>query len=355
MPIRNIHIPRYTSKDLPILLCSMLPLAVLFNLFLFGKKYFSTPGIFTTATVVMFAITVAFFMIYGSVAILLRNRFPKESQLNKRLIASIAIFILMSAVLLSATLRGLDLINFLGYKFNDADFTKLFITLVVMNIFLTFLEEGVSRFEQYKTTVRETEELKKEYMQSQLLGLKSQVNPHFLFNGLNTLSSLINENPEQAEKFLDEMSKVYRYLLKSNEEQLVNLRTELSFISSYFYLLKARYGEGIELTINVAEEEQELLIPPLTLQIIFENTLNQNSISKTQPLKITITSTADKWLVIKNNHQPRISSLDISSKGLENISNKFILLGQQPMSISGIAKERTIRLPLISNTQMNPA
>ena len=355
MPIRNIHIPRYTSKDLPILVCSMLPLAILFNIFLFGKNYFSSIGAFTKATLFMFAITGGCFMLYGFVAILLRNRFPSENELKKRLIVSIGIFVLMSAVLMSVLLRGLDLINFMDYQFSDADFTKSFITLIVMNIFLTFLEEGVSRFEQYKATVRETEELKKEYMQSQLLGLKSQVNPHFLFNGLNTLSSLINENPQQAEKFLDEMSKVYRYLLKSNEEQLVSLRTELSFISSYFYLLKARYGEGIELSIDVSDDELGRLIPPLTLQIIFENTLNQNSISKTQPLKIDIRLSEDKWLQITNNHQPRMNSLDISSKGLENISNKFLLLGQQPMHITGRAKERIIRLPLIANPQMNPA
>jgi len=151
------------------------------------------------------------------------------------------------------------------------------------------------------------------------------------------------------------MSKVYRYLLKSNEEQLVNLRTELSFISSYYYLLKARYGEGIDLAINVPEKEQELMIPPLTLQIIFENTLNQNTISKSQPLKIEIYLAEQKSLEIKNSHQPRISTFDSSTKGLENISNKFLLLGQDPMNISCNGKERIIRLPLIPNTQMNPA
>ena len=353
MSIRNIHIPRYTSKDVPILIGSMLPLSVIFSIFLFGKTYFSDWKIFLFVTCVMFAITGSAFLVYGLVAILLRNRFPQEEQLTKRLIFSVVIFILMSAVLLSVMLRGFELIGFLNYRFSEADFTKSFLVLVVMNVFLTFLEEGVSRFEQYKATVKETEELKKEYMQSQLLSLKSQVNPHFLFNGLNTLSSLINENPEKAEKFLDELSKVYRYLLRSSEEQLVPLKTELTFISSYYHLLKARYGDGIELTIDVAEEEQEQLIPPLTMQILFENTLSQNSISKNQPLQIHI-SYNNNWLEIKNNNQARINN-NASEKGLENIANKYVLLGQPYIGIDNDSKERIIRLPLIPNTQMSPA
>lgn len=354
MPIRSNHIPTYTSKDFPILLGSMLPLSVLFGVFLFGKNYFADWKIFTIVTLVMFAITGSAFLVYGFVAILLRNRFPREDQLTKRLVISVSVFILMSAALLSIVLRGFDMIGFLGYTFSEADFTKSFIVVVVMNIFLTFLEEGVSRFEKYKATVKETEELKKEYMQSQLLSLKSQVNPHFLFNGLNTLSSLINENPGKAEKFLDELSKVYRYLLRNSEEQLVPLKTELAFISSYYHLLKARYGEGIELTIDVPELEQELLIPPLTLQIIFENTLSQNSISKSQPLEIYICFCNHNWLEIKNNNQARISTNGTSEKGLENISNKFVLLGQPSLNITSNSKERIIRLPLIPVTQMNP-
>jgi len=94
-------------------------------------------------------------------------------------------------------------------------------------------------------------------MQSQLLGLKSQINPHFLFNSLNSLSSLINEDEQEAEVFLDEMSKVYRYLLRSNDEELVTLQTELDFIRSYFYLLKTRLGRALELRINVPEEALE--------------------------------------------------------------------------------------------------
>src|SRR5205085_5679631 len=138
---------------------------------------------------------------------------------------------LMSAVYVSLILRGYDYFNFFGYEYAEPDFIKCYTSIIVVNIFLTFLNEGVYRFEKYRATVTETEQLKKEYMQSQLLGLKSQMNPHFLFNSLNTLSSLIHEDAETAENFLDHMSKVYRYLLRNNDEQLVKLGTELNFIA----------------------------------------------------------------------------------------------------------------------------
>jgi LytS/YehU family sensor histidine kinase len=168
---------------------------------------------------------------------------------------------------------------------------------------------------------------------------------------LNSLSSLITESPDKAEVFLNELSKVYRYLLKNNNEQLITLKTEISFIHSYFYLLKERYGEGIQLQITVPAEAEELMLPPLTLQIIFESILSQNTIAKSQPLKITIEFEEPALLEIKNNSQPRINIFDFSEKGLENIANKYLLLGQQPVRVVNQSKQRIIRLPLILNPQ----
>jgi LytS/YehU family sensor histidine kinase len=122
------------------------------------------------------------------------------------------------------------------------------------------LHEGVSRFERWSANLEETEALKKTVKQSRLLGLKSQVNPHFLFNCLNSLSSLINESTNEAENFLNEMSKVYRYMLRNDEDLLVQLDKELHFLS-HIMPLKARYGEGIEMHININEEDKNYLLP----------------------------------------------------------------------------------------------
>ena len=118
----------------------------------------------------------------------------------------------------------------------------------------------------------EKELLQQLTLQNEFESLKSQVNPHFLFNCFNTLSSLISEDPGQAVKFLDELSKVYRYLLRSNEEGLTTLKSELQFIRSYFQLLKSRYGNAVEMDIEVDRKYENYLLPSLSLQLLVENT-----------------------------------------------------------------------------------
>jgi sensor histidine kinase YesM len=348
MAFIKINFPKYTGKDVPVLVSTMLPLAVLINYFLFGKRYFTEGKVFVLATLLTFAIFAGAFMVYGMVAISLRNRLPEDWQTPKRLTMAIALFLLMSAVLLSVLFRGYEWVGFLGYEFKEADFRKAFISLGIMNVFLTFLNEGIAKFERYRITVTETEQLKKEYMQSQLLGLKSQVNPHFLFNSLNNLSSLISEDAGRAEEFLDQMSRVYRYLLRHNEEHLITLETEVNFIESYFYLLKSRHGEGLFLSIMVhPDDAQQLMLPPLTLQIIFENIIHHNTIDKDDPLTIAI-DVKRAWLEIRHSvHEKFITDADFDETGLENIINKFRLLCQQEVRMETKEKERIIRLPLI--------
>jgi len=347
----HVDIPKYSNKDIPIMVGTMFPMTLLMNYFLFGSRYFKEVSVFIWATLVTFLLLCIAFNIYGFVAISLRRRFPGDHELFKRLAICITIFIIMTGVYLSIVCRGYDLFNFMGYEYDERNFAKCFVTFVVMNVFLTFLNEGVSRFENYRATHTETEQLKKEYMQSQLLGLKSQMNPHFLFNGLNTLSSLIQEDAEKAEDFLDHMSKVYRYLLRNNEEQLVELQTEVGFIRSYYFLLKARYGDGLSLLVDIDSVYYHHRVPPLTLQMIFENILTLNTITKNRPLVIEI-KTMDGKLVIKNTVQPKLNCSDCFDQGIENITKKFRLLCQKEVMIEETPEERTIRLPLIPSKEL---
>ena len=351
--LRRLNIPSYHTKDLSILVASMLPMAILVNYFLFGRKYFNTGSNFVPATLVTFAYFGLAFLTYGFVAISLRNRFPDDHDFFKRLSICISIFFLMSAVYISVLLLGYDYFHFSGYTYSENDFGRSYLTLIVVNVFLTFLNEGVYRFEKYRTITTETEQLKKEYMHSQLLALKSQMNPHFLFNSLNTLSSLINEDADKAEDFLDHMSKVYRYLLRNNEVQLVTLDTELTFINSYYYLLKARHAEGLQLTVDVPEFLRDSQIPPLTLQMIVENALSLNSVSRARPLHIHIGS-SEGWLEIRNNIQPKMNNPE-TSQVLENIMNKYRLLCQKEIQLLETDHERLIMLPLIPHLETIPA
>jgi LytS/YehU family sensor histidine kinase len=177
------------------------------------------------------------------------------------------------------------------------------------------------------------------------------MNPHFLFNSLNTLSSLIQEDADKAEEFLDHMSKVYRYLLKNHEEQLVTVETELDFLRSYYSLLHARHSEGLQLSIDVDPSLLDLMIPPMTLQMVLENSLSQNSMSRKEPLRIMIRNRLEQ-LEVCNNIQPRINQNEDLQEALDNIANKYRLLCQQSITIEVNGKERSICLPLIPNQEM---
>ncbi len=163
--------------------------------------------------------------------------------------------------------------------------------------------EGVAFYEKWKKVTDEAEQLKKENLQTQLESLKAQVNPHFLFNSLNSLSSLISEDPVKAEKFLDEMCKVYRYLLRNSEDDLAPLWVEMQFIQSYYHLLKTRYGDSLFLEVDIPDELVWYRIPSLTLQMLVENAVKHNMMLKDRPLQIVITTIAGPRLIISNNLQ----------------------------------------------------
>ena len=347
----RFNIPSYTSKDAPIAVSSMFILTLIINYIIF-ENYFSDPSIFFWGTLVTFGVLIPVFFTYGLVAISLRSRFPEDGEAIIRITICICIFLLLSAVIIALILIGYEATGFLNYKFSEADYSHCYMAAIVMNLFLIFLNEGVAQFERYKTTLMQTEQLKKEYLQSQLLGLKSQMNPHFLFNSLNTLSSLIHEDSERAEDFLDHMSKVYRYLLRNNEEQLVKLSTEIDLIKSYYFLLKKRHCDALNIKLDIPEEYLNAEIPPLTLQMLVENTISQNSLTKDEPISINITA-VDGKIHITHNVQPKLYGSNESEEALENIANKFRLLTQKEIEIIELPEKREVLLPLVLQKELS--
>ena len=181
----------------------------------------------------------------------------------------------------------------------------------------------------------------------QMRALQSQINPHFLFNGLNTLSSLIDESPRQASDFVDELSKVYRYLLRSNDNDLTTLSVELGFIQSYFHLLKTRHGANIRLEVAVQDCHAEALLPPLTLQLLVENAVKHNVILSKQPLTIRIQTNTQKQLIVENSLQRKTLRVDSNGVGLSNITVKYQLLNQPPPLIEEREGWFRVTLPLL--------
>lgn len=168
--------------------------------------------------------------------------------------------------------------------------------------------------------------LQKENLQSQFEVLRQQVNPHFLFNSLNVLTSLIKIEPDLAEKFTEHLSKVYRYVLENKDNDLVSLQTELDFLDAYIFLLHIRFTDKIKIHIDIAPDIREMLILPIALQLLIENAIKHNTMSKRMPLEIHIEVENRQWLRISNNLQERESHMASTGVGLKNIAHRYELL-----------------------------
>ncbi len=339
----------YSRKEWVIALLLLPPFALLLNYVLFGNKYFESWEPFFLASLITTLVIFVVYICCGMIATLMRNRFPKYSQTFRRILFSLLIYVAIMSAAISVLFWGYDYMGFLGYEIN---MVKYFWALVVgsfCNLLATSFNEGAAFYERWREVVDEAEQLKKANLQSQLEGLKGQVNPHFLFNSLNSLSSLISEDPDKAEKFLDEMSKVYRYLLRTNEDGLTTLDAEMQFIYSYFHMLKTRYTDGLELETQISDQYLDHLLPPLTLQMLVENAVKHNMILKNSPLKILIMTTNSGKLVVSNNLQRKDRRVTSNKVGLTNIVNKYRLMKQEEIAVRDDGKEFAVVVPLIQH------
>jgi sensor histidine kinase YesM len=199
----------------------------------------------------------------------------------------------------------------------------------------------------------ESEALSRAGLQRQFDSLREQVNPHFLFNNLNSLITLIAKDRDKADEFIEEMSLVYRYLLRNNRGNLTSLREELRFIESYNHLLRTRFGEGFQPEISVSRTALDLQLPPMTLQLLVENAVKHNVVSLQSPLLLQI-AVIDGSLVVTNNIQRKSKSAPSTQVGLQNIRSRYSLLRQPDIRIEDDGSQFTVIVPLINN-EMKPA
>jgi two-component system, LytTR family, sensor kinase len=205
--------------------------------------------------------------------------------------------------------------------------------------YVRLLNEAELDLERYKT----------EMTTARLQALRSQMNPHFLFNSLNTLSSLVHRDAEAADSFIHELASVYRYVLEHSKHDLVPLRTELTFIASYLYLLKMRFKEGLCVHISIDEAFKDLRLPPMTLQVVIENAVKHNIVSPKQPLLIEISSGSEEFLTVKNNLQERAEKDASSSIGLSNITARYAYIAQKVVRVERTGEAFIVHIPLLAD------
>lgn len=195
-----------------------------------------------------------------------------------------------------------------------------------------------------------SEDLEKQQLLNEIALLRTQVNPHFLFNSLSILSSLVHTNAELSERFIEQLARSYRYILEQKDQSLVSLRTELEFIQSYSFLLKIRFENKFDLHLDLPDDVlDKYKIAPLTLQLLVENAVKHNRMSLREPLVVKVTfDEKNHTLTVKNRLQPRITPKTSTGIGLQNIINRYILLTERPVWAGECEEEFKVKVPLLN-------
>jgi len=203
--------------------------------------------------------------------------------------------------------------------------------LLVGAIFLGVYKYRRRVRERMESMQKRARELERQQLLNEIALLKTQVNPHFLFNSLSILSSLVHVNADLSEQFIDQLSRSYRYILEQKDQSLVTMRTELEFIRSYAFLLKIRFENKFDLRIRLNDSVlEQYKIAPLTLQLLVENAVKHNRMSEREPLVVEVFM-EDETLVVKNRLQPRTTPEPSTGTGLNNIISRYALLTDRPV------------------------
>ena len=277
-----------------------------------------------------------------------RKRFPGIRFRAQRLTVVISITLLVVILIPLFKFYFGNLLNLYGgpQAFKNFSYLMVMGQNIFYCLFITAVYEGIYFFEQSRKLGIEKEALKRENLVTQLHSLRAQVHPHFLFNNLNSLAVLIDIDNEKAQEYLEKMASMYRYLLQTNEQPLISLQEELQFTDAYYHLLQTRFDEAFIVQINIASRFQQYLIPPLTLQLLIENAVKHNVINADHPLKVSITSTEEAGLIVRNNLQKK-EVRDSPKTSLININAKYRLLGTQ-IKVHEAADFFEVFIPLIN-------
>jgi sensor histidine kinase YesM len=218
---------------------------------------------------------------------------------------------------------------------------KIALIFLPLSLLITY---ALTFFRNWKKSVVLHEQMKREHLALQYETLKSQVNPHFLFNSLNAVTSLISTDPDKAIVFVKKLSDVFRYVLEQKENEIISLETELQFLESYIFLQKIRFGENLNVNIDVSD--RTFFIIPLSLQMLVENAIKHNIISKEYPLTINISTKDTSYLAITNNLKKK-PALNSNNLGLENIRSRYKFFTSNPVLVTENEHEFRVEMPLI--------
>jgi LytS/YehU family sensor histidine kinase len=224
-------------------------------------------------------------------------------------------------------------------------YNEFVISSLVITFLISLFMHGREFLLQWKQSAVDAERYAKESMAATYENLKSQVNPHFLFNSLNALTNLVYEDQNKAAKFIKQLADVYRYVLDTRGKEVISIDDEITFLESYAYLQQIRFGDKLSIEISLTPTHS--MIAPLALQMLVENAVKHNEVSEQYPLHIKVYYEGD-YVVVENNLQKKVQSGESSSGlGLDNIIKRYQFLCDKKVEVSEMANHFIVKLPLI--------
>lgn len=334
------------------LMLAMIPtLAFVIPIVFFGVRFHSPPYYDWDIYLHTLLTTAAIWIGNRYIMIWARNRYPDFYDVKKRL--TVQSGVMLAYTFLATNVLGIILKDFcslgeaafagrtLGDMLINANSTSLFCSITITAIY-----ESKYFMNELKRSVEEKELLKRESLNAQLDALRTQINPHFLFNNLNTLTAIIPEDPDMAVKFVQQLSKVYRHILEVKDEPAISLEEELGVLKSYAFLLQTRFGKNLIIQVDIDSELLSQKVVPLSLQLLLENCIKHNVVSEDHPLFIHVYAEEGK-LVVRNNLQLKKQVAESVGIGLENIRQRSRLLTDKVVEVVAGPENFIVSVPLI--------
>jgi len=315
-------------------------------------KYNQTGKAFVPEAILVVATIFTISVLGGHLAIYFKNKADRlsHSELHKKIIPGFIIF-LVCIFLISNIIVTLGV--FVWYIINDIELNtflpnlfkyelsyankNLFIWLMIISILFFYV--------LWRISSKKEQNLREENLKFKYQTLKSQINPHFLFNNLNTLSELVYEDAKKADGYIQKLSEIYRYLIENEETKLIELEKEINFVKKYFSLQKERYNDKILLNISIPDLEDYKIIP-ISLQSLIENAIKHNSYSQDMPLIINITRDNDD-IVISNNIQRKNIIKNSTKTGLQNLKERVRLILDKELIFKEENNSFVVKMPVI--------
>lgn len=287
-----------------------------------------------------------YWLVFRELFIFYRKRYPDLKESVWRIIYQVGTIIIVYFIIgkfLDAFVKNMisPLIDIPQPKGTLASVASLTVSFFVISIY-----ETIFFYTKLQKSITEKEQLERENIKSQLEGLKNQVNPHFLFNSLNTLTYIIPEDPDLGVRFVQQLSKVYRYILEIRDEKLIPVSEELKFLDAYIFLLKERFGDNLKVDTSVPAAFLAYKVVPLSLQLLLENAIKHNIISSLKPLTIEVFVEKGK-LIVRNNLQKKNQVMNSTKAGLQNIKNRYSFYSNKKVEVLSTSDYFIVMLPML--------